>query len=193
MTGAMHAFIRIVDAINYRIGRVTMYGIFVMMAILLWSSISKTFFNPTLWTLEMAQFAMVAYYILGGPYSIQMGSNVRMDLLYGNWSNRRKAMIDTMTVLFLMFYLGVLLYGGLSSLAYSFGYWGTNPIGFFTGLVTGAEEIGRMERSSTAWRPYIWPIKLIMVIGVFLMLLQAISELFKDILRLRGEEIPHVV
>lgn len=193
MTGAMHAFIRIVDAINYRIGRVTMYGIFVMMAILLWSSISKTFFNPTLWTLEMAQFAMVAYYILGGPYSIQMGSNVRMDLLYGNWSNRRKAAIDTMTVLFLMFYLGVLLYGGLSSLAYSFGYWGTNPIAFFTGLVTGAEEIGRMERSSTAWRPYIWPIKLIMVIGVFLMLLQAISELFKDILRLRGEEIPHVV
>lgn len=193
MTGAMHAFIRIVDAINYRIGRVTMYGIFVMMAILLWSSISKTFFNPTLWTLEMAQFAMVAYYILGGPYSIQMGSNVRMDLLYGNWSNRRKAAIDTMTVLFLMFYLGVLLYGGLSSLAYSFGYWGTNPIAFFTGLVTGVEEIGRMERSSTAWRPYIWPIKLIMVIGVFLMLLQAISELFKDILRLRGEEIPHVV
>lgn len=193
MTGAMHAFIRIVDAINYRIGRVTMYGIFVMMAILLWSSISKTFFNPTLWTLEMAQFAMVAYYILGGPYSIQMGSNVRMDLLYGNWSNRRKAMIDTMTVLFLMFYLGVLLYGGLSSLAYSFGYWGTDPIAFFTGLVTGAEEIGRMERSSTAWRPYIWPIKLIMVIGVFLMLLQAISELFKDILRLRGKEIPHVV
>lgn len=193
MTGAMHAFIRIVDAINYRIGRVTMYGIFVMMAILLWSSISKTFFNPTLWTLEMAQFAMVAYYILGGPYSIQMGSNVRMDLLYGNWSNRRKAAIDTMTVLFLMFYLGVLLYGGLSSLAYSFGYWGTDPIAFFTGLVTGAEEIGRMERSSTAWRPYIWPIKLIMVIGVFLMLLQAISELFKDILRLRGEEIPHVV
>lgn len=193
MTGAMHAFIRIVDAINYRIGRVTMYGIFVMMAILLWSSISKTFFNPTLWTLEMAQFAMVAYYILGGPYSIQMGSNVRMDLLYGNWSNRRKAAIDTMTVLFLMFYLGVLLYGGLSSLAYSFGYWGTGPIAFFTGLVTGTEEIGRMERSSTAWRPYIWPIKLIMVIGVFLMLLQAISELLKDILRLRGEEIPHAV
>jgi TRAP-type mannitol/chloroaromatic compound transport system permease small subunit len=34
-----------------------------------------------------------------------------------------------------------------------------------------------------------WPIKLIMIIGIFLMLLQAVSELFKDILRLRGEEI----
>jgi TRAP-type mannitol/chloroaromatic compound transport system permease small subunit len=34
-----------------------------------------------------------------------------------------------------------------------------------------------------------WPIKVIMCIGIFLMLLQAISELLKDILRLRGEEI----
>ncbi|WP_371169596.1 TRAP transporter small permease subunit [Aliiroseovarius sp. 2305UL8-7] len=169
----LRKFIHIVDQINYRIGRVTMYGIFVMMAILLWSSISKTFFNPSLWTLEMAQFAMVAYYILGGPYSIQMGSNVRMDLLYGGWSTRRKAAIDTITVMFLIFYLGILLWGGIDSTAYSFKYGG--------------------ERSPTAWRPYLWPIKMIMCVGISLMLLQAISELFKDILRLRGEEIDHVV
>jgi len=43
---------------------IVMYGIFVLMAILLWSSVSKTFFVPSLWTLEMAQFAMVAYYML---------------------------------------------------------------------------------------------------------------------------------
>ncbi|MCK8483302.1 TRAP transporter small permease subunit [Aliiroseovarius sp. S2029] len=170
---ALRKFISFVDQINYRIGRVTMYGIFVMMAILLWSSISKTFFNPSLWTLEMAQFAMVAYYILGGPYSIQMGSNVRMDLLYGSWSTRRKAAVDTVTVLFLIFYLAILLWGGIDSTAYSFKYGG--------------------ERSPTAWRPYLWPIKVIMCTGITLMLLQAISELFKDILRLRGEEINNVV
>ncbi len=44
------------------------------------------------------------------------------------------------------------------------------------------------ERSSSAWRPYIWPIKTIMVVGILLMLLQSISELFKDILRLRGHD-----
>ena len=81
----MRGYIRGVDAVNYRLGRVMMYGIFVLMGILLWSSISKTFFLPTLWTLEMAQFVMVGYYILGGPYSLQLGSNVRMDLLYGGW------------------------------------------------------------------------------------------------------------
>ncbi|UWR04238.1 TRAP transporter small permease subunit [Ruegeria conchae] len=185
----MAAYVHIVDAVNYRIGRVMMWGLFVMMGILLWSSISKTFFLPSLWTLEMAQFAMVTYYIIGGPYSIQLGSNVRMDLFYHNWSPRRKAWFDACTVLLLILYLGVLFYGGLGSTAYSLGYWGDEPVSYFTGLLTGSEEIGRLERSSTAWRPYIWPVKAIMVFGFFLMLLQAISELFKDIARINGQEI----
>ena len=185
----MRGYIRVVDAVNFRIGRMVMYGIFVLMAILLWSSISKTFFVPSLWTLEMAQFSMVAYYILGGPYSIQLGSNVRMDLLYGEWSLRKKAWFDLFTVLFLIFYLGVLLYGAVSSTAYSLGYWGGEPFSFFSGLLTGSEEIGRMERSSTAWRPYMWPIKAIMILGMILMLLQCISELLKDVLRIKGETI----
>ncbi|MEM7041517.1 MAG: TRAP transporter small permease subunit [Pseudomonadota bacterium] len=168
MPSAVKTYVRLVDRMNRLIGRAVMYGIFLMMAILLWSSISKTFFLPSLWTLEMAQFAMVAYYLLGGPYSIQLGSNVRMDLLYGNWTPRRKAWFDAVTVLFLIFYLGVLLYGGLSSTSYSLEYG---------------------ERSATAWRPYMWPIKIIMCIGIFLMLLQAVAEFFKDIARIRGTEL----
>ncbi|MGB3406222.1 MAG: TRAP transporter small permease subunit [Jannaschia sp.] len=187
MSRVMQGYISAVDALNRRVGRIVMYGIFVLMGILLWSSVSKTFFLPTLWTLEMAQFVMVAYYILGGPYSIQLGSNVRMDLFYGEWSSRRKAWFDIFTVCLLIFYLGVLLYGAVSSTAYSLGYWGTEPFSFLGGLVTGTEEIGRMERSSTAWRPYLWPIKAIMIVGLVLMLLQCVSELFKDVLRIRGE------
>ena len=166
---AARGFIATIDRLNRLIGRVVMYGIFAMMGVLLWSSISKTFFVPSLWTLEIAQFAMVSYFILGGPYSIQLGSNVRMDLLYGEWSERRKAWTDAITVLFLIFYLGVLLWGGIDSTIYSFKYGG--------------------ERSPTAWRPYLWPIKVIMCVGIFLMLLQSLSELLKDILRIRGEDI----
>ena len=91
-----------------------------------------------------------------------------MDLLYGEWSDRRKAQIDAMTVVFLITYLVFMLWGGWDSLMYSFQYGG--------------------ERSPTAWRPYLWPIKTIMVAGIFLMLLQAISELFKDILRIKGHD-----
>ena len=168
MIGCMKTYVRHIDRMNFLIGRVVMYGIFVMMGILLWSSISKTFFLPSLWTLEMAQFAMVAYYMLGGPYSIQMGSNVRMDLLYGEWSDNRKAQVDAITVMFLIVYLAFLLWGGWDSLMYSFQYGG--------------------ERSSSVWRPYLWPVKSIMVVGIFLMLLQAISEFFKDILRIQGHD-----
>jgi TRAP-type mannitol/chloroaromatic compound transport system permease small subunit len=157
-------YVKTIDGINYRIGRLMMYFIFVMIGILLWSSISKTFFLPSLWTLEVAQFAMVAYYILGGPYSIQLGSNVRMDLFYHNWTDRTKAQIDAITVLFLIFYLGVMLYGAWDSTSYSFQY---------------------NERSPTAWRPYLWPIKVIMCFGIFMMLLQAISELIKDIAKIK--------
>ena len=161
-------FIKYVDALNYRIGRFAMYGIFLMMGILLWSSISKTFFNPSLWTLEMAQFCMVAYYMLGGPYSIQMGSNVRMDLLYGEWDNHRKAQVDAITIIFLIIYLIFMIWGGWESFMYSLSYGG--------------------ERSSSIWRPYIWPIKLIMLFGLSIMLLQSISEFFKDILRIKGHD-----
>lgn len=189
MQNVMHGFIRIVDGINYRVGRIIMYGIFVLMGILIWSSVSKTFFLPSLWTLEMAQFVMVGYYILGGPYSVQLGSNVRMDLLYGAWSIRKKAWFDLFTVLLLIFYLGVLLYGAVSSTAYSLGYWGSEPFSFFGGLITGAEKVGHMERSPTAWRPYLWPVKAVMIVGLTLMLLQCLSEFFKDVLRLQGEAI----
>ena len=186
---ALLRFSGVVDGLNRWIGLIVMYGIFVLMAILLWSSVSKTFFVPSLWTLEMAQFAMVAYYMLGGPYSILVGSNVRMDLFYGNWSLRRKATVDVITVFFLIFYVVVLLRGALSSTAYSLGYWGDEPLNFFIGLVSGAEEVGRMETSATAWRPVIWPIKSIMIVGLVLMLLQAVSELIKDLARALGQDI----
>jgi len=198
MPRAILAYIRAIDAMNRFIGRIAMYLIFVLIGILLWSSISKTFFTPSQWTLETAQFVMVAYYILGGPYSVQLGSNVRMDLFYGNWSPRTKAFVDAFTVLFLMYYLVVLFIGAVSSTAYAFGYFGMEPFTFFrdlfvaflTGGVSGAgEEIGYLERSPTAWRPILWPIKVTLCIGVFLMILQASAEFFRDIGRIRGEDL----
>jgi len=159
------SYVRFIDRLNLKIGRAVMYGLFIMIAILLWSSMSKAIFVvPAFWTIEVAQFALVIYYILGGPYSIQMGSNVRMDLFYGEWSDRKKAWVDSFTVLLLIFYLGVLLYGAVDSTIYAIEF---------------------KERSPSYWRPPMWPIKAIMCLGFFLMLLQAVSELIKDIAKLR--------
>ena len=161
-------YVRFVDAFNYRVGRFSMYLLFVLMGILLWSSVTNIFRQNAIWTLEMAQFTMVAYYMLGGPYSLQLDSNVRMDLLYHRWSDRQRAWVDAFSIFALMFYLGVLLYGAVESTAYSLEY---------------------TERSPTAWRPYIAPIKIVMCVGVLLMLLQSISIFLKDVAKLRGEEL----
>ena len=195
MPKAVVAYVRWIDAINYRIGRIIMYGIFVMVAVLLWSSISKTFFIPSRWTLEVAQFALVAYYLLGGPYSIQLAANVRMDLFYSNWTARQKAMMDVVTIWFLIFYLVIMIYGAIGSTAYSLGHFSDDPFTFFKDLfyafITGgpdaaAGKLGFIERSPTAWRPYLWPVKVIALFGIFLMLLQAFSEFFKDLASLKG-------
>lgn len=168
MPGAIRTYVRYVDALNRVVGLAAMYLVFAMMAVLLYSSFMKNVAIPPLWTLEMAQFIMVAYYLLGGGYSMQMGSHVRMDLLYSRWTPRTKARMDVFTVFFLIFYLILLLYGGYSSSEY-------------------AVEYG--ERSYSSWRPYMAPIKIVMTLGVFLMLLQAIAMLFKDWARMRGEEL----
>jgi len=168
MPNAIKTFVRVVDAFNRRVGRIAMYLIFVMMAILLWSSFSKVFLLPSLWTLEMAQFTLTAYYLIGGPYAMQEGGHVRMDLLYGSWSDRQKAIADALTVICLLFYLVVLLWGGIESTSYALHYG---------------------ERSYSAWRPYMAPIKIIMCFGIFLMLLQTLVVFFKDVAKLRGEEL----
>lgn len=161
-------FVRVVEAVNYRIGRMSMYLLFLLAGVLLWSIVAKAVSRPPLWTQEMAQFTMVAYFMLGGAYSLQLGANVRMDLLYGRWSPLKQAAVDAVTVLAMVFFLGVVLYGALDSTIYAF-------------------EIG--ERSRTVWRPYMAPIKIIICIGVTLMILQSLAFLVRDIARLRGEEI----
>lgn len=162
------AYVRYVDKFNYYVGKFAMYLIFAMIGILLYSSFSKTFLNPALWTLEMAQFTMVSYYLLGGAYSIQMGAHVRMDLAYGRWSEPTKARVDTVTTIFLIFFLVLLLYGGINSTIY-------------------AIEYG--EESRSIWAPKMWPVKIIMDIGIFLTLLQAISSFLKRLAAATGRDI----
>ena len=167
MPNWIKAFVKIVDAVNYRVGRLSMYLLFVLSGVLLWSIIAKAFGRPPLWTHDTAQITMVAYFVLGGAYSLQMGANVRMDLLYGRWSARKRAAVDAFTVFAMIFFLGVILWGGIESTAYAF-------------------EIS--ERSRSVWRPYLAPIKIIICVGAFLMILQSVAFLIRDIALLRGEE-----
>ena len=159
-------YIKFVDTFNRRVGRFAMLLIYVMMGVLLFSSISRTFFNTSfIWIVETAQFLLVSYYLLGGAYSVQLDSHVRMDLLYGQWSPKGKAIADSITSIFLVFYLVVLLLGGISSTEYAIQY---------------------NQKNYSTWAPPLAPIKIIMTFGVLMMLMQSISMFFKDFAKARG-------
>jgi TRAP-type mannitol/chloroaromatic compound transport system permease small subunit len=154
--------------VNRVVGLFAMYLIVAMLGILVYSAITKAFFHPSLWTLEMAQFTMVAYYLLGGGYTLQTGAHVRMDLLYSRWQPRTKAAVDSVTILFMIFFLILLLYGGISSSEYAIQYG---------------------EESYSAWAPKMWPIKIIMTVAILLTLLQAVATFFKNVAAARGSPI----
>ena len=146
-----------------------MYLIFAMILVLLLGAITRNILNfPLSWTVEMAQFIMTAYYIMGGAYSMQLNSHVRMDLIYDRCSEITKAKIDSFTSFFLVFYLVCLLFGSISSTMYAIEY---------------------DQRKFSQWNPSMIPIKLIMVFGIALLLLQAISTFFKDLAKARGQKI----
>lgn len=161
LVAAARFYIDWVSRINTWIGKGAMWGIFVMMGILLFAAISRSIFDkPYIWVMEMAQFSMAAYYLLGGGLSMQDEAHVRMDVLYEKWSPRTKAIIDIFTVFAMIFYLVIMVWGGWASSAYAVEY---------------------SQKNYTAWGPPLAPIKIIMTFGMFMMLLQAIAILLKDL------------
>ncbi len=169
MPSIIKYYVNIIDYISLKTGRATMYLVFVMMFILILSFVTRNIINiPLIWIIEMAQFVMTGYYLLGGGYSMLTDDHVRMDLIYSKLKNKTKALLDSLTSVFLVFYLVVLLIGSISSLNYT---------------------IETNQRLFTAWAPYVWPIKSIMTFGILLMLLQSIAIFFKDIAKVLDREI----
>jgi TRAP-type mannitol/chloroaromatic compound transport system permease small subunit len=165
---AVLGYLRAVERLNHGVGRLAMYLIFALMAVLLWGAAARAGGAPQIWTDEMGQFLLVGYFMLGGAYSLQLGSAVRMDVFYSRWSDRTQAAVDVVTIFALIFYLAVLLWGGIESTQY-------------------ALEYG--ERRRGLWQPYMAPIKIVMVIGIALMILQCTAILIRDLARLRGIEL----
>ncbi len=166
MPGIVRLYIRFVDALNLRVGTLVTLMIFVMLGVLLFGAISRYFFNlPFVWIVELSQFLMAAYYMLGGGYSLQLDAHVRMDALYSRWAPKTKGFWDSVTAFALVFYLIWLFFGGFTSTVYS---------------------LETQQTAHSAWAPLIWPIKAVMAVGIALMLLQAISAFFKDVARFTG-------
>jgi TRAP-type mannitol/chloroaromatic compound transport system permease small subunit len=161
---ALMAILGFVDALNDWVGKVVSFGALLMFFLVLSEVIRRYFFNaPTVWGTELTQMIFGAYVILSGGHILLWGGHVNVDILYTRFSSMSKAITDICTsVLFFLFSGMLLLYGG--SLAW--------------------ESLAIFEHSESAWNVPIYPIKLMIPIGAFLLFIQGLVKLTRDILTL---------
>jgi len=166
---AVEAYVRHMDSLSRKIGKVVIYLLFAMLGILLGETVARLAVgNPGIWTVEVSQFLLVSYYLLGGGYVLLNDGHVRMDAFYSRWSPKRKALTNVMTfAIFAVFLMTLIIWGTRSSIA----------------------AIVLDQTSRTVWSPPLAPIKITMVTGMVLMLLQGIAEFFKNLAIVRGKAI----
>lgn len=169
MPAAIRHYVRVVDRVSDYVGVVAMTLVFLMIGVLLLDAITRNVLMiPLHWCVEVAQFALTAYFFMGGAMTLKNDEHVRMDLIYQYLSTRGKAIMDLVTVGCLLFYLVVMLIGSISSLQYA--------------IETG-------ERRFSMWNPSMIPIKTLLVGCLVLMILQTVSLAFKHIATIRAVEI----
>jgi TRAP-type mannitol/chloroaromatic compound transport system permease small subunit len=153
-----------VDALNDWVGKVLSFGVLFMFFLVLSEVVRRYFFNaPTVWGNELTQLIFGTYVILSGGHIMRWGGHVNVDIVFGRFTMRARAIIDICTfVLFLLFCGMMLVYGG--SLAW--------------------ESLSIWERSNSAWEVPLYPAKMMIPIGAFLLLMQGFAKLIRDILTL---------
>ncbi|MDV7341490.1 TRAP transporter small permease subunit [Terasakiella sp. A23] len=68
--------------------------------------------SPSLWISTTLQVAMVLLACVGGVYALNDNAFVKLDLFYANFSPKKKAVCDIITVTFSFLFLSVLIWKG---------------------------------------------------------------------------------
>jgi TRAP-type mannitol/chloroaromatic compound transport system permease small subunit len=124
--------------------------------------------------IELQWYLFSIMFLLGFPYILKHGANVRVDFLYANWSEQRKALVDFVGTV--MFLIPFCVLGFFASFNYVLQSWGRMPDGTW-GAAELSLDAGGLPRA---------PIKTMLLIGFFLLLLQAISQAIKYLAVVKG-------
>lgn len=163
----VRAVLHIIDAVSLLTGKVVSFLIIAMVGVTVYEVVLRYVFgSPTIWAFEASYLMFGAYAILGGAYTLYLRGHVNVDILYGRLPLRRRATVDLATSTFFFLFSGVLLWN----------------IG-----IMGWDSLVIKENLSSAWAPPVYPVKLIMVIGVFLLVLQGLAKFIRDLSIVSGE------
>ena len=166
----MNALLRLcraIDALNDRVGRMTMWLVLAAVLLSALNAIARKAFSVSSNAyLEMQWYLFAGVFLLGAGHVLLKNEHVRIDALAGRWSRRTQVWIDVVGLL--VFLLPLCVWVVLQS-------W---PV-FAQAWTSG-------EMSSNAGGLIRWPSYLLLPVGFALLGLQAVSELVKRIAFLRG-------
>jgi TRAP-type mannitol/chloroaromatic compound transport system permease small subunit len=164
---ALIALSRAIDAVNERVGQAVYWLVLVAVLISAVNAVVRKAFNVSSNAfLELQWYLFSAIFLLCAGYTLLKNQHVRIDVIAGRLSPRAQAWIDILGTLFFLFPMAILIM--LLS-------W---PV--FT------MALERNELSTNAGGLILWPARLLVPIGFFLLVIQGLSELIKRIAFLRG-------
>lgn len=117
------------------------------------------------WIAATIQAAMVLIACMGGAYALKHEAFIKLDLFYAKFSKRKKAICDIITSVFTFSFLGVLIWKGVDAAAMS---------------------IKLNQMTPTAVPVPIYPVKTMIPIAAFVVLLIVIKQFFQDVRTLVG-------
>lgn len=160
-----------IDTINSKVASVAKWLVLLLAVMNCYEVVMRYVFNkPSIWVYDMSYMLGGAFFVLGIGYTLLTQAHVRVDVFYIHWSKRTQAILDLFLTLLVFFpAFGVLLYKLIP--------W----------VIRSWER--KEKASGSFWLPPIYPLKTIILIAVALLILQGVSEICKDIKKLKaGEE-----
>jgi len=157
----------LIDALNDRIGHLCYWLILVAVLVSTGNAIMRYTFNMSsnAW-LEIQWYLFSAVFLICAGYTLLHNQHVRIDVISGHLSARARAWIDLLGSLFFLLPMAILI------------LWMSWPV-FVDAWVHN-------EVSTNAGGLTVWPGRLLLPVGFFLLILQGFSELIKRIAFLRG-------
>jgi len=158
---------KLIDRLNERVGH-TFYWL-VLAAVLISAAnavVRKTLNVSSNAFLEIQWYLFSAIFLFLAGYTLLRNDHVRIDVITHRLSKRAQTWIDIIGTVFFLFPMAILL------------MWLSWPVFI--------ETYVRHEISTNAGGLIIWPARLLVPVGFFLLILQGISELIKRIAFLRG-------
>jgi TRAP-type mannitol/chloroaromatic compound transport system permease small subunit len=179
---------QIIDAITERIGGVSNWIVIITIVIGFYNVAVRylgRFIGLQLSSnlyIELQWYLFSLIFFLGFAYILKHGGNVRVDFLYTNWSEQRKAWVDLLgTLLFLIPFCIIGIYVTINPVLRS---WGQLPNGGWGPWEVSSDPNG-LPRA---------PIKTMIIVAFILLLLQSISQAIKYLAVLLGHiEVSQVI